>query len=77
MILENGLGGYRYAPETIAAFNDAIDEARQVLAEGKTVFNPSRQAQKIANIKSKFAKADPGLQRLLGAVMGSSPQDSG
>lgn len=68
--LGRGLGGYRYAPETIDAFKEAIEEALQVLAEGKTLFDPDRHAQRVAEIRTQGAKADTGLQRFLEQAIG-------
>lgn len=58
-------GGYHYAYEVLAEFDDAVADIEHALATARTLYDPKERAREIAGFKAKTAKADPALQRFM------------
>jgi hypothetical protein len=60
--------GYSYAPEVLAAIEAKMQEAREILETGRTLYSQERQDARIAAIRAVTAEADPGLRAFLERV---------
>jgi hypothetical protein len=63
------LGGYVYAPEVLDELELKIQELRELLLNGWTLFLPEVRKARIAEIKAKTAAADPQLRALLDSLV--------
>lgn len=60
--------GYYYAPEVIEELQIKVQEIREILEDGRTLFDRKAHQKRIAEVKSKTASADPELRKFLDSL---------
>lgn len=61
--------GYRYAPEVLEAIGERLDEIRELLETGHTLFDPDARRARASALKARSAAANPDLRSFLDGLV--------
>lgn len=73
---ESKYHGYRYAPEVIQACEVKLQEIRELLETGRTLYSAERQQAYIAKVKASTAAADPEFHGFLTSITNRPQSES-
>lgn len=65
--------GYRYAPEVLQALDLKMQEIREILGTGRTIFSPEVQQSRVNELKARVASVNPDVRAFLDRVTALKP----